>query len=191
MKWFAGSDHAGLALKRQLVDLLRGLGDEVEDLGTDSEASVDYPDFGAAVGRKVAAAGGDARGLIVCGTGIGISIAANKVAGVRAALVHDPYTAEMARAHNDANVVALGARVVGPGVAEAALKTFRATAFEGGRHGKRVDKINALDGGVGEKPARGGEGQGTPAERGQGAGGGAGALEDGAPGQHPAGARKG
>jgi ribose 5-phosphate isomerase B len=141
MKWFVGSDHAGLALKRQLVAVLRGLGDEVEDLGTDSEASVDYPDFGAAVGRAVTASQGAARGLVVCGTGIGISIAANKVPGVRAALVHDPYTASMARAHNDANVVALGARVVGAGVAEAALKAFRDTPFEGGRHAQRVAKI--------------------------------------------------
>jgi ribose 5-phosphate isomerase B len=150
MKWFAGSDHAGLALKRQLIDVLRGLGDEVEDVGTLTEASVDYPDFGAAVGRAVVGAAGS-RGLVVCGTGIGISIAANKVDGVRAALVHDPYTAAMARAHNDANVVALGARVVGPGVAEAALRAFRDTGFEGGRHGGRVDKINALErGGPGD-----------------------------------------
>jgi ribose 5-phosphate isomerase B len=145
MKWFVGSDHAGLALKRQLADLLRGLGDEVQDLGTATEASVDYPDFGAAVGKAVVASNGAARGLIVCGTGIGISIAANKVAGVRAALVHDPYTAAMARAHNDANVVALGARVVGAGVAEAAVKAFRDTAFEGGRHAGRVAKIGAIE----------------------------------------------
>ncbi len=144
MKWFAGSDHAGLLLKRHLIDVLRALGDEVEDLGTLTEASVDYPDFGAAVGRAVVAGDGS-RGLVVCGTGIGISIAANKIAGVRAALVHDPYTAAMARAHNDANVVALGARVVGPGIAEAAVRAFRDTAFEGGRHGGRVDKIGALD----------------------------------------------
>jgi ribose 5-phosphate isomerase B len=146
MKWFAGSDHAGLALRRQLVEVLRALGDEVEDLGTDAEASVDYPDYGAAVGRAVAGAGGDARGLVVCGTGIGITIAANKVPGVRAALVHDEFTARMARQHNDANVVGLGARVVGPGVAEAALRAFRDAAFEGGRHQGRVAKISALEG---------------------------------------------
>jgi len=145
MKWFAGSDHAGLSLKKALVDALRAWGDEVEDLGTHDGASVDYPDFGAAVGRAVAGEGGDARGLIVCGTGIGISIAANKVAGVRAALVHDDYTAEMARKHNDANVIALGARVVGGGVAEQALRAFRDTGFEGGRHATRVAKIDALD----------------------------------------------
>jgi ribose 5-phosphate isomerase B len=145
MKWFAGSDHAGVALKRQLVELLRGLGDEVDDVGSIDEASVDYPDFGAAVGRAVAAFGGDARGLLVCGTGIGIAIAANKVRGVRAAVVHDGYTAAAARAHNDANVIALGARVVGAGVAEAAVRTFRDTPFDGGRHAGRVAKLHALE----------------------------------------------
>lgn len=145
MKWFAGADHAGVGLKRQLVEYLRGLGDQVEDLGTNDEASVDYPDFGARVGREVAGAGGAARGLIICGTGIGISIAANKIHGVRAALVHDAFTAQAARAHNDANVIALGARVVGPGVAEQSLRVFRDTPFEGGRHTRRVDKLGALE----------------------------------------------
>jgi ribose 5-phosphate isomerase B len=144
-RWFAGADHAGVGLKRMLVEYLRGLGDTVEDLGTDGDASVDYPDYGAAVGRAVAAAGPDARGLIVCGTGIGISIAANKVPGIRAALVHDAFTAQAARAHNDANVVAVGARVIGPGVAEQAVRIFRDTPFEGGRHARRVEKITALD----------------------------------------------
>ena len=144
MKWYAGSDHAGLGLKKHLVAALRELGDDVVDVGTTDEESVDYPDFGAEVGRRVAA-DPNARGLIVCGTGIGISIAANKVPGVRAALVHDSFTAEMARAHNDANVIALGARVIGPGVAESALATFRKTPFEGGRHQRRVDLLTALD----------------------------------------------
>ncbi len=145
MRWFAGSDHAGLPLKRVLVELLRKLGDEVIDLGTHGEAAVDYPDFGASVGRAVASAGGQAMGLVVCGSGIGISIAANKVPGIRAALVHDAYTAEVARRHNDANVIAFGARVVGAGVAEGALEVFRATAFEAGRHAGRVAKIAALE----------------------------------------------
>ncbi len=161
MKWFAGSDHAGLALKRALIEVVRGWGDEVVDLGTFDDASVDYPDYGAAVGRAVAAAGEAGRGLIVCGSGVGISIAANKVAGVRAALVHDHYTAELSRKHNDANVIAMGARVVGPGVAEGALRVFRDTAFEGGRHARRVAKIDELDmrrsggddGGGGDKDA--------------------------------------
>jgi ribose 5-phosphate isomerase B len=152
VKWFAGSDHAGVTLRRQLVEALRKIGDEVEDLGTTGEQSVDYPDYGAAVGRAVASSGGQARGLIVCGTGIGISIAANKVPGVRAALVHDAFTAQAARAHNDANIVAFGARVTGPGVAESALRVFRDTPFEGGRHAGRVAKITALDDGLSGKP---------------------------------------
>lgn len=144
MKWYAGSDHAGFALKQHLVAVLRELGDDVVDIGAPDETSVDYPDFGAEVGRRVAA-DPSARGLIVCGTGIGISIAANKVPGVRAALVHDSFTAEMARTHNDANVIALGARVVGSGVAAHALAKFRKTPFEGGRHQRRVDLLTALD----------------------------------------------
>ena len=144
MKWYAGADHAGWKLKAALVEQLRALGDEVEDLGTNGDASVDYPSFGAAVGRAVAAAPGTL-GLVVCGSGIGISIAANKVAGVRCALVHDSYTAQLARQHNDANVISMGARVIGPGVAEEAIKIFRATEYLGGRHQKRVELLTALD----------------------------------------------
>jgi len=144
MKWYAGSDHAGLALKQHLVGWLRGHGDEVIDLGPHDDASVDYPRFGAEVGRRVVA---DARtrGLVVCGSGIGISIAANKIAGVRGARVHDPITPEVARLHNDANVIALGARVVGVGVAEHAVAVFRGTAFEGGRHQRRIDQLTDLE----------------------------------------------
>src|SRR5688500_12923602 len=138
MKWYAGSDHAGLALKRQLVEMLRKLGDEVIDIGTNDDTSVDYPSFGAEVGRRVAAEA-DARGLVVCGASIGISIAANTVPGVRCALAHDSFTAETARAHTDANIVALGARVVGGGGADHAVKTSRDAAFEGGRHQRRID----------------------------------------------------
>jgi ribose 5-phosphate isomerase B len=145
VKWVAGSDHAGLELKRALVAKLAELGDEVVDIGTHDTASVDYPEFGAEVGRRVAAGEGQWRGLVVCGSGIGISIAANKIAGVRCALVHDRYTAELSRQHNDANVIALGARVVGPGVAEDALMTFRATEFAGGRHAKRVGLLDAIE----------------------------------------------
>ncbi|HSK04660.1 MAG TPA: ribose 5-phosphate isomerase B [Kofleriaceae bacterium] len=144
MRWYAGSDHAGLPLKLHLVEVLRRLGDTVEDLGAHDAASVDYPAFGAAVGRRVAA-DPDAFGLVVCGTGIGIGIAANKVPGVRAAVVHDAFTAQMARAHNDANVIALGARVVGPGVAESAVAAFRDAAFEGGRHQRRIDQLAELE----------------------------------------------
>ena len=144
MKWYAGSDHAGLPLKRVLVAKLAELGDEVIDLGTNSDASVDYPTFGADVGRHVVRDPGSL-GLVVCGSGIGISIAANKVPGVRCALVHDSYTAELARQHNDANVIAMGARVIGPGVAEEALVKFRATAFLGARHQRRVDMLGGLE----------------------------------------------
>jgi ribose 5-phosphate isomerase B len=145
MKWYAGSDHAGLPLKAHLVAQLQALGDEVIDVGTKTEDSVDYPTYGAEVGRRVVADPG-ARGLVVCGTGIGISIAANKVPGVRAALVHVGYTAELARQHNNANVIALGARVLGFGVAEDAIKRFRAAEFLGGRHERRIEMIHALDG---------------------------------------------
>lgn len=144
MRWFVGCDHAGLALKRQLVAVLARWGDEVEDLGTNDEASVDYPAYGAEVGKRVAASPGS-RGLVVCGSGIGISIAANKVPGVRCALVQDPYSAQMSRAHNDCNVIAMGGRSIGPGMAEAALRAFRDTAFEGGRHQRRVDQLRDLD----------------------------------------------
>lgn len=144
MRWFAGSDHAGLGLKRYLVERLRELGDEVVDLGTDSEESVDYPDFGAAVGRAVMGEGGS-RGLLVCGTGIGISIAANKIHGVRAAVVNDVFSAQATRAHNDANIIAFGSRVIGAGHAALALRAFRDTPFEGGRHTGRVAKISALE----------------------------------------------
>jgi ribose 5-phosphate isomerase B len=145
MKWYAGSDHAGFRLKQLMVAVLKELGDEVVDIGTNSEDSCDYPQFGAEVGRRVVGDPGSF-GLVICGTGIGISIAANKVPGVRAALVHDDFTAAASRAHNDANVLALGARVIGPGVAESAVRMFRSTPFVGGRHQRRVDLIeNAKD----------------------------------------------
>jgi ribose 5-phosphate isomerase B len=143
MKWYVGSDHAGFRLKQLMVVVLKELGDDVVDLGTPNEESTDYPQYGAEVGRKVVGEPGTF-GLVICGTGIGISIAANKVPGVRAALVHDDFTAAAARAHNDANVVALGARVVGSGVAESAVLMFRRTQFAGGRHQRRVDLIDAI-----------------------------------------------
>lgn len=147
-RWFAGADHAGRALKDQLVAALRELGDEVVDLGTNADDSVDYPDFGSAVAERVAA--GEGLGLLVCGTGIGIAIAANKVAGVRAATVTCEFSARATREHNDANAIAFGARVIGPGVAEACLRAFRDAGFEGGRHQRRVDKIRALESGEAE-----------------------------------------
>ncbi len=145
MKWYAGSDHAGYDLKAALVAVLRALGDEVEDLGTTNATdSVDYPDYGASVARAVVAAPG-AMGLLVCGTGIGISIAANKVDGARAARVTDEFSARMARAHNDANVVCLGGRITGVSLAEEILRAFRDATFAGGRHQRRVDKIKGLE----------------------------------------------
>jgi len=143
MKWYAGADHAGFRLKELMVAVLKEIGDEVVDLGTHSEDSTDYPQYGQEVGRKVVADAGSF-GLIVCGTGIGNRLAANKVPGRRAALVHDDFTAAAARAHNDANVISLGARVIGPGVAESAVRAFRATPFAGGRHQRRVDLIEQL-----------------------------------------------
>lgn len=144
MKWYVGSDHAGFRLKQLMIAVLKELGDEVTDVGTLSEDSSDYPTFGAEVGRRVVGEPGT-YGLVICGTGIGISISANKIPGVRAALVHDDFTAAAARAHNDANVIALGARVVGPGVAESAVRMFRQTPFVGGRHERRVQLITALE----------------------------------------------
>jgi glycine hydroxymethyltransferase len=139
-----GSDHAGLDLKSHLVEHLRSQGHAVEDVGTRTEESVDYPDFGAAVARAVA--GGEADvGICVCGTGIGIGIAANKVSGVRAAIVHDVTSARMARRHNDANVVCLGARLLGPQVAVDSVDAFLASHFEGGRHQRRIDRISGLE----------------------------------------------
>jgi ribose 5-phosphate isomerase B len=148
MKLVVGSDHAGFRLKEQLKELARSLGHEVLDVGTHSTESTDYPDWGTAVGTKVVemeGAGEGVRGLCVCGSGIGISIAANKVPGVRAALVTDATAARLARQHNDANVLCLGERLVGGAVAEDALRAFLETGFEGGRHARRVDKLKALD----------------------------------------------
>ncbi len=143
-KLVAASDHAGLALRAEAVKAARGRGAEVEDLGPFTADSVDYPDLAARVGEAVAS--GRARfGVLVCGTGIGMSIAANKLDGVRAALCRSEYEARMARAHNDANVLCLGERVTGPGLGAAIVEAFLATPFEGGRHARRVEKITALE----------------------------------------------
>jgi len=144
MRIALGSDHAGYAMKKYLASHLAEAGHEVVDCGCDSEESCDYPEFGAAVARAVA--GGEAeRGVLVCGTGLGISMAANRLAGVRAAPVHDRFTAEMSRRHNDANVIALGARVVEKEHARELLDFWLATPFDGGRHARRVGKIDAAD----------------------------------------------
>lgn len=135
------SDHAGFSLKGLLRADLEAAGHSVHDLGAhDVAPSVDYPDFGTACARTVAA-GRAAFGVVVCGTGIGISIAANRIAGARCALVHDHLGARLARQHNDANMIAFGARTTGADVARDALAVFLATAFEGGRHTARVAKL--------------------------------------------------
>lgn len=139
-----GSDHAGFELKQHFVSLLTERGHEVIDLGTDSTESVDYPPYCAAVGRAVR--DGEARfGIVLGGSGQGEQLAANKVRGVRAALCNDLYTARMARAHNDANVLSIGARVVGIGLADDILDTFLSTPFEGGRHARRVAQLAELE----------------------------------------------
>ena len=134
------SDHAGVELKTLLSKDLAGMGFKVKDLGTNSADSVDYPDFGHAVGNAVETKEAKA-GVVICGTGIGISIAVNRHPGVRAALAHDEMTARMAREHNNANVLAIGARVVPADAARAMLKAFFETPFEGGRHARRVEKL--------------------------------------------------
>jgi len=138
------SDHAGFALKEALKRALGPSVERLDDLGTDSDAPVDYPDFAEAVGRRVASGAYD-RGILVCGTGIGMAIAANKVPGVRAATVWDEATARLSRSHNDANVLALGARDTSPEVALALVRVFLETPFAGGRHQRRVEKVAALD----------------------------------------------
>jgi ribose 5-phosphate isomerase B len=139
-----GSDHAGFLAKENIKKYLEGAGYLVDDVGTHSEESVDYPDFARAAGERVAA-GNDALGIVVCGTGIGVSIAANKVEGIRAALAHDSLTARRAREHNDANVLALGGKIVGDDEAIAIVQEFLAAQFAGGRHQRRIDKITEMD----------------------------------------------
>lgn len=139
-----GSDHAGYLLKADIIKFLNDKGLEVKDFGTNGPESVDYPDFGQAVAEAVASNECD-RGIIICGTGIGISISANKVPGIRAALCTDSYMAKMSRQHNDANILAIGERVVGPGVALDIIETWLDTEFLGGRHQNRVSKISNIE----------------------------------------------
>jgi ribose 5-phosphate isomerase B len=134
------SDHAGITLKADLGQLLQSCGFEILDLGPNDPSSVDYPDYAHLLARAVAD-GRIERGILICGTGIGMSIAANRHPGVRAALCHDAYTAEMARRHNDANIMCIGARTIGGGVAEQLVRVFVETPFEGERHQRRVAKI--------------------------------------------------
>ena len=141
MKVAIGSDHAGFELKEYLKNLLVKEGvHECIDVGCDTEATVDYPDFGLKVGRLVAE-GAVERGILVCGTGVGMSVTANKVKGVRAVLSQDLYTAMQSRRHLDTNILVLGGRVIGKGLAEEIMRVWLDTAFEGGRHSRRIDKI--------------------------------------------------
>lgn len=144
MKVAIGSDHAGFELKEHLKPLLAELGHEVNDMGTDSTESVDYPPICAGVAREVVDGRAD-RGIVLGGSGQGEQLAANKVRGARASLCNDLYTARFARLHNDANVLSIGARVVGTGLAEEIVKTWFATDFEGGRHQRRVDQITEIE----------------------------------------------
>ncbi|MCC6877422.1 MAG: ribose 5-phosphate isomerase B [Sandaracinaceae bacterium] len=133
-------DHAGLPLKRALLPSLEARATQVRDVGTHDEASCDYPDYAHELARLVANGEVDL-GVLICGSGVGMSIAANRHAGVRAVVCSEPYSAAMARKHNDANVLCMGARVVGPGLAEGILEAFLSASFEGGRHARRIGKI--------------------------------------------------
>lgn len=139
-----GSDHGGYHLKEDIKRYLEERNISCRDFGTYSTDSVDYPDIARSVAQAVVA-GECARGIIICGTGIGVSISANKIKGIRAALCHDTFSAQMAREHNDANILTMGERVVGPGLALAIVEKWLATDFAGGRHARRVDKIMKLE----------------------------------------------
>lgn len=144
MRILAHSDHAGIQIRQEMVAQAREMGHEVDDLGPAEGEKVDYPYAGAVVGRRVAAGEYDL-GILVCGTGIGISLAANKVPGVRAAVCSEPYTARLTRQHNGSNIIAVGARVVGPGLARMIVEAFLEAEPEGGRHAQRVDMLTALE----------------------------------------------
>jgi ribose 5-phosphate isomerase B len=143
MRIVVASDHAGVELRQEMAEEARELGHEVVDLGPAPGEAIDYPVNGAKVGRLVAAGEYDL-GMLVCGTGVGISIAANKVRGIRAVVCSEPYSAQLARRHNDANVLAVGARVVGPGLARLIVREWLTAEFEGGRHARRVGLIEEL-----------------------------------------------
>ena len=143
MKYFIGADHAGIDIKDYVKELFEERGHEVVDLGPFSKDRVDYPDYAAKVCKKVLEEQGT-MGILICGSGLGMSMAANKFDGIRAALCHNEYSARMARKHNDANVICLGERVSGHGMIEAIIKSWDKAEFEGGRHQGRVEKVNAL-----------------------------------------------
>ena len=153
MRLAIAADHAGFELKESIAKLLRAEGHDVVDLGTNSTAPVDYPDFAAAVGRAVVD-GQVERGVLICGSGVGAAVAANKIVGVRAGLCHDTYSAAQSVEHDDANVLVLGARVIGSALAEVLVRAFLAARFSGGeRHRRRLEKVRALEAGLASKPA--------------------------------------
>ena len=145
MKIGIGCDHAGFDLKQEIISLLKEMGVECIDYGTGGPHSVDYPDFGEMVSREVSR-GELERGILICGTGIGMSIVANKFPGIRASLCNDLFTAKMSRLHNDANVLVIGGRIVGRDLAMEIVRVWFSTAFEAGRHTKRLDKIVQIEG---------------------------------------------
>lgn len=144
MKIAIAADHGGFELKDSMVEYIKSLGNEVMDLGTNSADSVDYPDYAKKVCEEIQQGNSDL-GILICGTGIGMSLAANKFEGIRAACVSDVYSAKMSRNHNNANVLCIGARVIGDEVAKLIIKTFLENEFEAGRHQRRVDKIMAFE----------------------------------------------
>ena len=144
LKIAISSDHGGNKLRKEIMSLLDELNISYEDFGPQSDDSVDYPDYARPVAEGVQQGKFD-RGILICGTGIGISIAANKFKGIRCALVHDVFSAKATRCHNDSNVLAMGERVIGPGLAREIVATWLNTDFEGGRHTKRVEKISAIE----------------------------------------------
>lgn len=144
MKIGIGNDHSALEMKKEIIAFLEEKGHEVVDYGTNSAESCDYPVYGEIVARAVAT-GEVEQGILICGTGLGISLAANKVKGIRAAVCSEPFTAKMARAHNNCNILAFGARVVGPELAKMIVETWLDTDFEGGRHQRRVDLIMEIE----------------------------------------------
>ncbi|WP_017756612.1 ribose 5-phosphate isomerase B [Calidifontibacillus oryziterrae] len=141
MKVAIGSDHGGIHIREEIKKLMDEMGIEYEDFGCECDTSVDYPDYAFPVAEKVASGEVD-RGILICGTGIGMSIAANKVKGIRCALVHDVFSAKSTREHNDSNILAMGERVIGPGLAREIAKVWLTTDYEGGRHANRIGKIS-------------------------------------------------
>jgi ribose 5-phosphate isomerase B len=144
MRVALASDHGGINMRKEIANLLEELKIEYVDFGCDCSTSVDYPDYALPVAEKVASGEFD-RGILICGTGIGMSIAANKVKGIRAALVHDTFSARATRAHNDANILTMGERVIGPGLAREIAQVWLTGEFEGGRHAKRIGKITDIE----------------------------------------------